>query len=246
MNDMERLKVITDKLESFLLDTLFPIRCIGCGTGKAWLCDQCLTHIPLRRTQHCPTCLTQITPSGEACFACYGKRSLDGLFVASHYKTKLLSQAIHTYKYRFVSAVAEPLSKLLLLALHHGELSLPDLIVPVPLHERRLRFRGFNQSALLARNLSTDLVPSFPLPLLENALMRTRFTTPQMKTESKKERLANLRDAFSVDPQMKQEIKGKSIWLVDDVATTGTTLELCARALKKKGAKSVFGIVLAR
>ena len=237
------------RIKDFVLDTLFPVRCLGCGERKEWLCEKCLSHIPLRTTQLCPACLTQITPTGEVCFVCYSgkaKRSLDGLFVAAHYKTKLLSQAIHTYKYRFVSAVAEPLSKLLLQALHHGELPLPDLIVPVPLHSKRLRYRGFNQAALPARILSADLVPTLTLPLLEGALLRTRFTLPQMKTENKKERLANLRDAFAVDPQMKSEIKGRSIWLIDDVATTGTTLELCARVLKKAGAKSVFGIVLAR
>lgn len=84
------------------------------------------------------------------------------------------------------------------------------------------------------------------LPVLQDHLIRTRFTKPQMKTSSREERLSNLKNAFTISETSATAIHGKTVWLIDDIATTGTTLEECARALKAAGAKSVFGIVLAR
>lgn len=233
-----------------LLDTLFPISCLGheCQKKNQWLCDTCLAAIPLRTEQHCPTCLVRITPSGQVCTLCHDTISpaLDGIFIASHYRKSLLPHAIHTWKYRFIPDMAVPLAHLLTSALEKSTLPLPDILLPVPLHSRRLRFRGFNQSELLARALSQSLTPGLELPIHTDVLLRTRYTKPQMKTDSREERLLNLKDAFTLTQEKEALITEKYIWLVDDVATTGTTLEECARILKAHGAKSVFGIVLAR
>lgn len=228
-----------------LLDFFFPIRCLGCDKEGTWLCDSCLRRIPLRTEQQCPVCRKRVTPSGETCFSCQGDTSLDGIFVASRYSVPLLSRAIHTYKYRFVEALSEPLGDLLTEAVRQSDLPLPDALVPVPLHPRRLRFRGFNQSELLARKLGASILPDRILPV-ETLLLRTRYTMPQMKTESKEERLKNLKGAFALSKKDASDIRGKSFWLVDDVVTTGTTLEECATVLKDAGAVSVFGVVLAR
>ena len=232
----------------FFLDTLFPLSCLGCRKHGFWLCPICLHSLPLRSVQHCPQCFRSITPWGQVCFACQDTSSpaLDGIFVASYYKKHLLAQVIHSYKYRFLPALAKPLAELLCQTLIQSTLPLPELIIPVPLHPRRLRFRGFNQSALLASELSQTLLPALDIPLLTNTILRTRYTKPQMKTVSREERLINLRGAFALSPTTAHSIHGKSIWLIDDVATTGTTLEECALLLKKHGATSVFGIVLAR
>ncbi len=131
-------------------------------------------------------------------------------------------------------------------ALLQSTLPLPDAIIPVPLHRRRLRFRGFNQSELLAQILSQTLTPGLDVPLYTEVLIRTRFTKPQMKTDSREERLSNLKNAFAIQETSTPILKGKSLWLIDDVATTGTTLEECATVLKQHGATAVFGIVLAR
>jgi ComF family protein len=186
------------------------------------------------------------TPHGEICFACYGIKALDGLFAASAYRSPIVTESIHIYKYRFIPSLAIPLGSWLAERVTEVGLPLPDMCVPVPLHPRRLRFRGFNQSTLLARTLASALTPGFDMPVLENCLLRTRFTKPQMKTETRGKRLNNLKNAFAFAEESIPLIQDKTLWLIDDVATTGTTLEECAKVLKKAGAKQVFGIVLAR
>ncbi|OIP60022.1 MAG: phosphoribosyltransferase [Candidatus Moranbacteria bacterium CG_4_9_14_3_um_filter_45_14] len=234
------------KLGVSLIDTLFPVRCISCGSRGECLCKRCLAIFPRRLKQRCPTCLKKTTPRGEVCFGCFGLSSLDGLFAASMYRSPLVSTSIHTFKYRFIPSFAQPLGNWLAERVREVDLPLPDYFIPVPLHPRRLRFRGFNQSALLAETLIDELTPGFDIPIIKDSLLRTRFTKPQMKTHTKEERQRNLKSAFSLLPESIPLIRGKSIWLIDDVSTTGTTLEECARILKDAGAKNVFGIVLAR
>lgn len=232
----------------YILDILFPLRCLGCSKKGAWICDICLSQIPYRLEQRCPTCLKRVTQDGRICFECQDttKRSLDGIFVASYYRDTLLPHAIHTYKYRFIPGLSQPLGSFLVRAITQSTLPLPDAIIPVPLHQRRLRFRGFNQSELLARILSQSLTPGLEIPLHTDVLLRSRATKPQMKTSSREERLGNLKQAFCLEEHTSYTLTGKSLWLIDDVTTTGTTLEECAAVLKKHGAATVFGIVLAR
>ena len=210
------------------------------------MCPPCIERLPKRMEQHCPACLRRITPAGQVCFACRDSdaSALDGLFVASYYRNSLLPRAIHTFKYRFIPDLADPLGQVLKNALEKSAVLLPDAIIPVPLHPRRLRFRGFNQSELLARTLAQAIAPGLDIPVLAHGLTRTRYTKPQMKTDSRTERLDNLKNAFAVSDEA--ALQGRSIWLIDDVATTGATLEECAIVLKKAGVSSVFGIVLAR
>lgn len=240
------LQSVLHKIGTGTLDALFPISCLGCGAPEKFLCETCLKVFPLRLKQRCPTCLKATTPRGEVCFACLGKNSLDGLFAASHYRDALVSESVHTYKYRFIPALAKPLGTWLAEKIIETDLPLPDIYIPVPLHSRRLRFRGFNQSEFLADVLSEKLTPELDLPVLKNCLIRARYTKPQMKTISREERLGNLKDAFVIAKENAKIIRGKNVWLVDDVATTGITMEECASVLKKHKAKSVFGIVLAR
>ncbi len=229
-----------------LIDTLFPIRCLTCSMRGEYLCQECLAIFPRRLKQRCPTCLKKITPRGEVCFECFGLSSLDGLFAASMYRSPVVSASIHTFKYRFIPSFAQPLGSLLAERVREIDLPLPDCLIPVPLHPRRLRFRGFNQSVLLAETLANELTPGFDIPIIKESLLRIRFTKPQMKTHTKEERLRNLKSAFTLLPTDVPLIRRKSIWLIDDVSTTGTTLEECASVLKQAGAKNVFGIVLAR
>lgn len=231
-----------------ILDAVFPRFCLCCGAHGTELCDACTVYLPLRREQRCPGCFRAITPRGEICHSCSAKKttSLDGLFAAAPYRSHLVSLAIHTYKYRFIPALAMPLGKFLAERVKESGLPLPDLCVPVPLHKRRLRFRGFNQSAMLAKTFLSALTPGLDSALIQEVLIRKRSTKSQMKTVSRAERLSNLHNAFSIRPDMVSLIKGRSIWLIDDVSTTGTTLEECAKVLKDSGAAFVFGIVLAR
>lgn len=169
---------------------------------------------------------------------------MDALIVASSYAQFPIASAIHLFKYRLIADLHIPFGKLLTSALQKTELPLPDIIVSVPLHKRRLRWRGFNQSALLGQYLANNLLPQDIILFDENILIRNRYTLPQMGITDYSSRKQNIAGAFSLSPNA--DVKNKTILLVDDVATTGWTLFECARILKKGGAKEVFAIVIAR
>jgi ComF family protein len=114
-----------------------------------------------------------------------------------------------------------------------------DVLVPVPLHPKRLRERGYNQSELLARELG-KLVS---LPLVGNQLVRRKYALPQARTNSVAQRRANMADAFACEGNA---LAGRRVLLVDDVSTSAATLDACAATLKNSGAASVWGLVLAR
>lgn len=237
---------LLDKISNFALDVLFPISCLDCGKPGAWLCQRCLDKIPLILNQTCPLCEKVITPNGYTCFNCRKKYSIDGILVSSSYQNKLLAHLIHLYKYRFIEKLSEPLGELMVRAVLNSEIPLPDLIIPVPLHKKRLRSRGFNQSEILANCLKDKISPGLSIPVFNNLLIRNRYTSPQMKIRSHNQRKNNIRGAFEIERKSNKILKGKRIFLIDDVATTGATLFECVEVIKRKGAKEVFGITLAR
>jgi len=236
------------RLERFVADILFPKRCIACGAPDTFLCDACLSRVPRKRSHTCPICQTATTPDGMTCLSCRKRASLDGVFsVATFREDRVVSEAIHVLKYEYVPDLALPLGQLLANGVRDSELPLPDLIIPVPLHPWRLRYRGFNQSERIAQAFLDRFMPELDIPLRDDLLHRVRFTLPQAKSPNAKARKKNLRGAFAIDSSVKRKgLKGKAVWLVDDVATTGATLEECAKVLKQSGAKNVFGIVVAR
>ncbi len=211
---LRKLQACTTNVIRYCVNALFPIRCLGCGTFDIWICQRCHTALPLTVTQHCPYCKKNETPYGNTCFSCMHteKLSYDAVVIASRYDDPLLRKAIHTYKYRFARELAVPLALLLAQSLQHIPLPAPDIIIPVPLHPRRLRWRGFNQADLLARELDLQI------PIEPAILKRKRYTRPQVTMRDRHAREENLRNAFTVtDPQ---HIQGKTILLVDDVITT--------------------------
>jgi len=148
-----------------------------------------------------------------------------------------LKEAIGLFKYKGKVSLAGPLAHHLLAGLE----ALPplDLILPVPLHPHRLREREYNQSLLLAYRVSRQL----NIPLSYTNLIRIRHTVPQVSLK-RRERLKNLRRSFGV--QTPSQIAGKTILLIDDVLTTGTTVNECAKALRKAGSGHVYVATLAR
>jgi ComF family protein len=187
-----------------------------------------------------------ITPNGYTCFGCKKKYSLDGLLVAASYKDKLISSAIHLYKYRFVEDFSQILGDIILKSIRNSELPLPDIIIPIPLHKRRLRWRGFNQSELIASHIAKKIALGFPIKLEGNLLERFRYTHPQMEIKNQESRKRNIEKAFKIPKDKLNLVKNKRILLVDDVTTTGATIFECAKTLKKSGAKEVFAVVVAR
>jgi ComF family protein len=147
-------------------------------------------------------------------------------------------KSIHELKYRNLKAISPCLAELL--ADYLEENPLPgEVLVGVPLHPRRLRERGYNQSGLLAGELGKRI----GLPVIEDSLIRIRQAQPQVRAIDVEERRRNVNDAFVCRDE---RASGKQIILVDDVCTSGATMESCAAALKDVGATSVWGLTLAR
>jgi len=221
---------------SALLDLLYPPHCVACGNMGAWLCAQCAEAIPLLKPPMCQRCGRPLARPG-LCPTCRSRPShLTGIRSVAPHSPPLL-EAVHALKYEGLRALAESLGEVL--AQHWRRAPLPvDVIVPVPLHDRRRRQRGYNQSALLARELGRRV----ELPLQERSLTRERNTRAQVGL-SPGERWANVRGAFQC---CSSDVRGARVLLFDDVMTTGATLEACASPLLEAGAAGVWAFTLTR
>ena len=237
-----------------LIDLIYPPRCLVCQaflqdpiTLKAGqdlpFCQACFNDFTVIESPICSLCGRPFSDGIEqdrVCEDCLRKRPSFDIARAPYLYAGALMTAIHELKYAQRSHLADPLGSLLASFAQTwiGEFK-GSLVMPVPLHPRRLRARGFNQSLLLARCVASKTCAD--LDFL--SLRRTRLTRPQTELSSE-ERKKNVRRAFEV---VKPEaVKKRTILLVDDVATTGSTLNECAKALKRAGADSVLCLALAR
>ena len=220
-----------------LLDLLFPPRCLGCGRGGGFLCPSCVEAFPRIEPPLCPRCGIPLEVE-VLCPRCLeSPPTADGIGSVFLFDG-LVRETVHQLKYRNLRAMALPLGRLLAEYLDPHPLP-ADALVPVPLHSGRLRRRGFNQASLLAGHMGRIL----GLPLVENALVRLQDAPSQAGAASAAERHGNVRGAFSCRGQ---GLRGRRVLLVDDVCTTGATLDACALALKEAGVASVWGLTVAR
>lgn len=219
-----------------VLDLLFPPQCAGCGQRGQLFCSGCLAAVERIRPPLCPQC-GRPQPRAQLCRLCRARPlSTDGIRSVAYFEGGL-RQAIHRFKYGGVQALAGPLAELLVK--YQADNSWPaDMIVPVPLHPERRAERGYNQAALLARALGAGL----GLPATETALIRVRATAPQVKLDAGQRR-SNVAGAFRARAE---DVAGQRVLLIDDVCTTGATMDACAQALKAGGARTVWGLALAR
>jgi len=225
------------KLKGIALDFFFPRWCVGCGREGSFICDSCRRLLPRLSPPVCPRC-GKPQPSGILCPSCIGRQvQIDGIRSPFRFDS-VIRQAIHQLKYQNLRALAAPLAKLMSDYLASNPLP-GEILVPVPLHRKRLRERGYNQSSLLAKELGSIT----KLPVTDDCLVRRRYTPPQARTTTVDERHNNVLDAFACRDQ---RLKGKEVLLIDDVSTSGATLNACAAALKASGATTVWGLVLAR
>ncbi|MFQ6122191.1 MAG: ComF family protein [Dehalococcoidales bacterium] len=216
---------------------MFPQYCIGCGKEGEFLCYSCCQSLPRISPPLCPKC-GRPQPSGIFCPSCVSwSAKIDGIRSPFRFEG-VMRQAIHQLKYQNLRALALPLAKLLQDYLLTNPLP-AEVLVPVPLHQKRLRERGYNQSSLLARQLGKLA----SLPVVDDCLVRQRHTPPQARTSTVEERQSNVADAFTCRDH---RLRNKKVLLIDDVSTSGATLDACAAALKAFGATSVWGLVMAR
>jgi len=225
------LRLISSRLISAakdFVDFVFPQSCMLCDKdlvdGVSLVCETCWQHLPK------PGSSVVVLPAGTACSKLIALWSYEGG----------VQEIIHEMKFRRKMVLAKRIGQDLASLLRQlPEIGKIDLIVPVPLHATRLRERGFNQSALIASAVSqqTGIAAEF------QALKRTRYTRAQSKLTAH-ERKKNVQFAFSMSEDT--NVRGKALLLVDDVTTTGATMEACAAALKGGGASQVLALAGAR
>jgi ComF family protein len=237
-----------------LVDWLFPPRCTACGAwihGRevAYFCPSCEPNVDLVRHPLCSVCgrpFLEASGDDHPCagcikhppyfvqaraWACYPREEPD---------EQPLRKVVQRFKYGRKVSLGKPLGRLMARGCEQFlRERCADLIVPVPLHPRRLRWRGFNQSVLLARQVSCARAT----PMDPFVLVRQRETPPQTQL-TEEERRKNMRGAFALNPD--RPIEGKSILLIDDVYTSGATVNECSRTLRRAGAADVYVLTLAR
>lgn len=236
-----------DKIKNFLQELLFPAFCLGCQKEGTYLCDDCRSTLDISEFTYC-LCNKhplRLPDNKGTCQRCRDKK-LSGFYFALPYQEKFLTRKlIYQFKYEpFIKSLAKPLADIL--AQHFvvtgkniNEIWENSVLVAVPMELKKMKNRGYNQAEELAQELSAIV----KIPLISNNLVKIKKTAPQM-TLSAKDRAENLKGAFAV--KNAAELQGKKVFLVDDVYTTGSTMEECARVLKNAGVKSVWGIAIAR
>lgn len=240
---IKEMITLFSNIKEIIFDTLFPKFCENCGREGTYLCEDCFYLIDIFETCYCPYCqIPKATKDGETCKSCKRKRYLDGLFSAASYQNPIIKKMIIDFKYGFVKDISQSLSFLIIAHLIKLDRLLKFknyIIIPVPLSNKKLRQRGFNQSEIIAE----DLVSILKSPINTKTLIKIKHTKNQADLE-KLERGTNLKSAFLV--KNPETIANQNILLIDDVMTTGATLEECAKTLKLAGAKKVWAIVIAR
>lgn len=235
------------RLLDYFLDLLFPIRCIYCGFSsdkRQYVCGRCLRSIQIRKSFECVGC-KRATRFGQTCFECKKEYSIDNLFIACDYNDDRIKRIIKVYKYQYINGLALPIYGLLAKYLswltktkNFNIFQNNSLIVPIPLSQGRLNERGFNQSELLAIEFGRHM--QFET---DNTLISREDAPHQAEIESKEERKNNVVGRFKY---IGGNLSGRDIVLLDDVCTTGSTINECAKLLKQNGAGTIYALVIAR
>lgn len=217
---------------------LFPVYCLRCRKEGDWLCEQCESLRPPVPIQRCVFCRA-VARFGETCAPCRRRHHLDGLVVRGVYGSWVWRDLIHAWKYQGAEELGGKFGGYLKELLEIWPIKEEDyVVIPVPLAHRRERDRGFNQSVILAKTIAEYY--KFPI---SNILARTRETLPQSKL-TPADRLNNVNDCFVC--VYADVVRARDCLLVDDIATTGATLDSAARVLQEAGASSVWALALVR
>jgi ComF family protein len=231
---------------SFVKDLLFPKMCFGCSRLGSYLCSSCTKKFKLINKSICPYC-QRGSYFGLTHPGCKRRSGLDGLESFFYYDV-LVKKIVKNIKYRLVTEAIDdflqaiPRQKIEEL-FFYKQLAKDFIFLPVPLHLKRERKRGFNQSEEMVKFFAQIL----KFPVNNKLIVRERNTKPQVELEKPKERYKNILSAFSLAKDIGiSQIKGKNYIIFDDVWTTGWTIKEIARVLKKTGAAKIFALTIAR
>ncbi|MFA6255478.1 MAG: phosphoribosyltransferase family protein [Patescibacteria group bacterium] len=215
--------------KKLFIDLLFPIECLGCGEKEHWLCPACSAKIEIKFKNQ------------PEIFA--PNQSLTGVWLAADYRQPLLIKVLHTFKYSFVVCLGQDLAEVLIrflsFKIKQKEISGFDLVIAIPLAKRRRLWRGFNQAEILAAEISRH----FSWSNKSDLLFRKYYNRPQVGLKAV-DRIINVKGIFCV--QRSDLLKNKKVLLIDDVVTTGATMQECAKVIKEAGAKEIWGLAVAR
>lgn len=224
-----------------LLDFIFPKKCVGCGKFGDYICTDCFIKISFETESICLVCNRQAV-NGITHPGCYSKYTIDGMLASIVYRN-ISKRLIYAFKYKPYLADLEKMlvdffyEGLIQKEQFHKILQKDTVLVPVPLHSKKMRERGYNQAEILAKNLGKRLGIA-----VSPALYKVRETRSQtsLKREDRKKNIVN---AFTVNAEL--VTANSKFLLVDDIITSGATMLEAAKVLKRAGAKKVWGISLA-
>jgi ComF family protein len=225
---------------SSIQEYLFPLFCLTCQKEGVWLCDNCIaSQLKTVGVFSCPVC-HKVTAQGQCCLDCRDKSNITShIAIMPYQEHALIAQLLHTLKYQFAESILPVFDHCVqeFVQKNSAWFSGIGMIIPIPLHRRRFAERGFNQ----AEKLAELLVKHTGILLSTTAVSRCR-TTKQQATLGKSEREDNVHEAFFAN----DSLAGKTVLLVDDVFTTGSTMQSCAAAVRARGAAEVRGWTVAR
>lgn len=223
-----------------ILNLVFPEKCITCGKSGKYICVSCVKKVRFS-DPICPVC-QKLSIDGFTHIKCCTPYGIDGLVSLFVYE-KSIRTALKKLKFKFVYSLSSILLKYSIIVLKSKIDVIPEksIIVPIPLYIKRRRWRGFNQSEIIAKKLARYLKCLY----ISNALIRTKNTNAQSILD-KKDRARNIHSAFKLNEETKDRIRGRNILLVDDIYTTGATLREATKVLKRNGVGKVWGFTIAR
>ncbi len=226
----------------FLKDFLFPKLCLGCNALGSYICINCQQKLEFVEKDSCVYC-GRNSYMGFTHPGCKKKNGIDGMISFYHYNL-LMQKIIKHIKYRLATDVFKEFCQIIepkiqKKMLFYKQLSVNGLLQPIPLYSTKQKSRGFNQALLIGKFFNTTL----KIPIIDY-FERVKNTIPQAQLEQKKERYKNIRGAFK--KKYKTNIKDRTIIVIDDVTTSGFTIQEFAKTIKREGVDKVFIITLAK
>lgn len=223
-----------------ILSLIYPDRCVGCGCvlkhgGNVWVCDDCRYHFEIRDYKKCSKCGRILYHMGK-CRVCNSeKQYFDKGHTLFEYK-EAVRYGIREFKYKGMFRYGKFFGELMAEYANKNLKTKFDYVTSVPLHNKRYKSRGYNQSEILAKIVAKNINFQY-----KNIIERCINTTPQSKL-NKKQRFENIKGAFNLKSNVC--VKDKNILIIDDIFTSGSTINECSKVLKKNGAGTIEFLTL--